>query len=209
MSGDRCEGLIEYLRSQPEDYVVNWYTDDMDPAKPWEVSWVDIMFEDHLAWVIVSGLFDDEEEDFHWPPDMVGNILIDPSRSDPYVGCIPIDPSRPVREEELQEIRAARSQVSDESYWLGAPAWSATEINRAIEDWCLRNVGRPMQARWDFEHGPSPQMVKMTELVEAMKAGIEPKYLLHPGEAEGGTGHSVYASEQVMELLMQDLVDDE
>lgn len=201
--------LINYLKDQPDDFVIYWYTDAMDPDQPWDASWVDVMFEDRLAWVITSGLLEDDEDEFIWPPDMVAHLLIDPTRPDPFVGWIPTWLGEPVDDEVLAEVREIRSQFSDECYWMGAPAWSAAEISRAIEDWCMRHVGRPLQARWDSEHGPSPQAEQMLELVQAMKDGIEPKYLISPGEAEGGTGYSVYASEQVMEVLMQAMTEDD
>jgi hypothetical protein len=207
MSDETLEGLASYLRSQPEDFVIDWYVDGMDPDKPWDVSWVDVMFEDRLAWCIVSGFYEgDENEDICWPPDLVAHMLVDPAEKDPYVGCVTTPRHGPVDDETLEEIRWARSKVSDQAYWLGAPAWTAKEINRAIEDWCLREVGRPIQARW-AKHGPSPEMLRVVEMVDAMKSGLEPKYLISPGENEGGEGYSVYASEQVMEMLMQSMTE--
>ena len=201
--------LIEYLRAQPEDFVLNWYCDEMDADKPWDMTWVDVLFEDHLAWTISSGFFENDEGDLIWPPDMVAHMLVDPNRPDPYVGCIPVPLNEPPDDDAIKEIRWAQSMVGVGSYWIGAPAWSAAEVNRAIEDWCMRHVGRAIQARWDAEHEPSPAMAQAMEMMEAMKSGAEPKYLLSPGVNEGGTGYSVYASEQVMEQLLQSFAGDD
>jgi hypothetical protein len=207
-----ADGLIAYLQAQPDDFVINWYSDGMDHDHPYDSPWVDVMFEDHIAWTIVSGLDpDDSDNDLLWPPDLVAHILIDPTEHPGHarIGMIPTALGQPVDEDTLKEFRFLRSQASPEAFWLGAPAWSAAEVNRAIESWCMEHVGRVMQARWDAEHGPSPFHKQAMETMAAMQAGIEPKYLLHPGEAEGGTGYSVYASEQVMESLMQYFVDEE
>lgn len=201
------EDLIAHLRAQPEDFVLDWYCDGMAHDKPWDTAWVDVMFNDRLAWVISSGLLEDDDDEFVWPPDMVGHCLHDPTSPQPFVGLVPTSLKGPVPPETIDEIRWAASKVSSEAYWTGSPAWSAEEVNRAIEDWCMIHVGRPIQARWDVEHGLSPQMAEAVEMMEAMKAGIEPKYLVHPGKAEGGEGYSVYVSEQVMEVLMSELTE--
>jgi hypothetical protein len=207
------QDLIAHLRAQPEDHVISWYCDGMAADKPWDNAWVDVMIDDKLAWVITSGLLDeedpDEPDDFVWPPDMVGHCLHDPTAKQPFVGLVPTPLNEPVPPETIEEIRWAASKVSSEAFWTGVPCWSAAEVNRAIEDWCMIHIGRPMQARWDVDHGPSPQYQQALDLMDAMKAGIEPKYLVHPGEAEGGEGYSVYVSEQVMDMLMREMAEPE
>lgn len=197
------ESLIEYLRSQPDEFVIDWYVDNMNSEKPWETAWVDVIFEDQMAWVITSGLLDDDDNDLTWPPDMIGHCLIDPDVLEPVAGIKPVPLGRPATEEDLVEIRWAMGVVGPNAYWMGTPCWSATEINRAIEDWCIREVGRPLQAHWNAEHGPSPFLANAIETAQRIKDGIEPTYMLYPGENEGGEGFTVYASEQVMEMLAQ------
>lgn len=205
------QDLIDYLRSQPEDFVVTWYADGMDSDRPWDETWVDVLFEDRLAWVISSGLDEDDEigSDLIWPPDMVGHKLIDPAGMHPVATVIPTPLHGPVDPGTLEAIHQAWMDASDRAFWVGVPVWSATEINRAIEDWCMQHVGRVVQARWDADHGPSPTMVEACAQLEAMRTGLEPKYLLHTGEHEGGTGYSVYVSEQLMDEFLQAFADDD
>lgn len=203
--------LIEELRQQPEDFVLSWYSDAMGPGQAWEGPWVDVMYEDRLAWVISSGLEDDDcKGDFIWPPDLVAMHLVDPDRTDDgLAGVMPLRVDRRPTPEQLEELSWAWAQTGPNAYWVGGPAWSAEEVNRAIEDWCIRKVGRPIQCRWDAEHALSPQMMRIKETMEAMASGLEPTYLVKPGANEGGEGLSVRVSEQVMELLMQEMVEDD
>lgn len=203
------EGLVEFLRDVPEDFVLDWYCDGMDPNRPWESHWVDIMIYDNWAFAITSGLLEDDDGEFVWPPDIIGHCLIDPNESGPnsFVGPVPQPIGETPTDELITKIRSSRSKASADAYWVGIPCWSAVEINRAIEDWCIRHVGRAIQARWDAEHPLSPQMAHAVETLKNMKDGIEPTYLVHPGANEGGEGYSIYVSDQVMDILMNELAE--
>lgn len=203
--------LVEYLQAQPADFVLRWYCDGITPDRPFEGSWVDVWFENMIAWTIVAPWEEQcSVDDLRIEPDLIGAYLYDDGGDDRnHVGTAVFDVGSKLDDEDLARIAQAQALVEHTPLWVGTPAWSVSCINRALSEWCLKYVGRMVTVECDVDHGPSPYMAKAIAAKEAIEAGLEPTYLLVPGEKEGGEGYSVRVTEEVMEILMQAVVDED
>lgn len=206
-----ADSLLRYLQSQPEDFVLRWYCDGITTETPFEASWVDVWFEDAIAWTIVAPWDDDgSDHNLKVEPDLVGlHLYDDHDGGHECIGTAVFGMDFVVDDEALGEVARAQAYAEHGPLWVGAPAWSVACINRVLSEWCLEYVGRMVTVECDIDHGPSSFMARAMATKAAIEAGLEPTYLLVPGKNEGGEGISVRVSEEIMEMLMQSVVDDE
>ena len=198
--------ILEWLASQPTGCEVHWYSDHLSAENPVADAWVDI-YTDDLGWAWTVST-DEEAEDILWPADYCAMRLCGPYLLDIHAVVLwPVD--RPAVEM-IDEVRTAMAAAPEGQsvFWVGVPAWSAAAVSEAIEMWC-RFHGFEVKAVWDSDHAASPWKQSAMEMMQAMEDGTLDKYLLKPGEAEGGDGLTVYASPQVMDVLLQEMLDDE
>ena len=215
MAEDEAE-IIEWVKQRPLCEELTWTCDFMDKDKDFVSSWVDIilapehMRELHMGWVwTLLDMTDDEEEHaiwcFDYPKDLWCFRNCSWSHHEEIASPIGTYPNA----EDVAKLQAAHD-ADPESVVMGYTGWSHTRISEALNWWSAEFAGRPdLRFVWNPELPPSPMAQDALGILEGIKSGAEEKYLLIPGEAEGETGLSVYASEQVMDFLLNLATEDE
>jgi hypothetical protein len=210
----RDTAIETFLAAQPDSFEIVWYVDDMDDENGWSGGWVDVhcdAIEDALgyAWIwMITSPCDDTAGDIVWPPDRTCIRLVDPQNHEFWwETAVPVG-AEPTPEQ-AGAMHEAASGTSGAAYWFGAPGWTAEAIQAALQDWTLRHLDRLFPMRWDRQHGLSRFLRHAIDSMERIKSGEEQTYLLKPGEGLGGSGATVMASEQVMDMLLSWMVDED
>lgn len=206
-----------WLRSQPHGALIPWYAHEIGPTDPVADHWVDVLCAPlqeaagcSWVWTIATEFEDTEQPDplnFAFPPDYcvyqahdTGSPLLAPTSVAVAIG-------EGLPPEEAEVLNSALAAGSAQACVVGGPGWTAGQITRALQWWVARHADRPdLRVVWDPD-GPKAAYTSETEaVIEAMDRGIEPTYLLKPGEGAGGEGLTLIASEQAMDFFLQELM---
>lgn len=173
----------------PDEYDQDHNEDS--PSPKWNFPWEPDMT---VGFVWDPGFFRKQADGTYWYADDEG-----PERAAVAwpVGTLPPDDAVAV-------LQAALDAGTPDAAVHGKAAWSAGAVTAALDWWVAEHAARPdIRFRWEPD-GPVPEaLVRARETMERVRAGEEELYLLKPGDADGGDGLTVMASEQVMDFLLE------
>ena len=212
--------VLAWLRALPPGAEVSWYSDGLDRDDPVGAVWIDVFCTElqdavgcNWVWTIVQELDDDERADglrFAFAPDHCVYRTLDPRPFAPEPVWVTVPIGEALTTADAEVLNRGLADGSADACVIGRPGWSADQVTHALRYWLSTRCDRAdLVVTWDPDGPKAEYTLRLEALVEAAERGVEPMYLLHPGEDEGGEGRSVLVTEQVMELLAQELVSDD
>lgn len=222
MTDNWNEKYAAWLREQPPGEIV-WYSDSFGQDYRVTSGWVDIVIDEmctaagcNWAWTIESPLDPPlDPEAFTWPHDYVAWLVWDSETwethtteggreysTGPEIHRIYTLVGEFPSPEQLAELNECLGRGSSERCLIGRGAWSADTISKALTWWTRVYAGRTDLTFVCDLDSKSQMLHHAEEAIARIEEGTDQTYLLSAGEAEGGTGNSVYVSDQVMDFLL-------
>lgn len=202
--------IIDWLKKQPQNAVIDWATDHMEKGRPWSSGWVDVrvpaMEKDlkmNWVWTIVEPDDPDDEMNpeaiwkFAIPHDLDIYGVYDPEPPNywyinEFIFLKGWEPSA----EQMEQLKKVE-QAGPNRKVVVRGGWSVAIINFTLAEWAAKHAGRPdLKFRWDFNAPESEMLRQAIDSAKRTKEGKEKTYNL---------GDGIQASEQAMNFMLEDL----
>lgn len=201
--------IVNWLKKQPANAVVEWTTDHMSADRPWSGSMVAVLIplldkECGFNWTVTIFSPDDDEarEDIKKYPEVIYNFIVEHDLDvygvwDPkeywYINEVAVPKGQMLSQEQESDLeQSVLKHPGREQTRCGA--WSVNAVNAALEQWTGKYARRlDLEFKWNPALPESIEIQEARKIYKGIKSGDAPTYDL---------GDGVQASGEAMDFLL-------